>query len=463
MTRWGFRSSLIIFAYCGIILLSLFTRNPVVSFLTFSLVVLWDRKLILPVMLITPLIETVLIVQTGLTVTKLLSIFFIAIFVFELVHLNKFQLDGKTLSLLAFLIVASIGSANALLIGEYLISELWDGNILGDFLIVQVPKIVFAMLLYQYYRSKGFRFLFYSLKTSVYSLSIALIIIGIYFITIGNESISWWNVATRLNFEGADPNEFSGMLVALGIFPLYLCLVDKSRMGLFLGLGSFVIVCYSVILTLSRGGFLALSFASAFALLISFKQNKKRAFVFSSILLIFLFSLFFSGLLNLVPLYERFLGTHVGDLSSLTAGRTDFFKSAFSFSLQRPFLGYGGTAFTSRWINSLSLGKYAVMHSIYLEILIQYGTLGFLTFSVILFQAFSGLPYLRRIRPMNSSTMLLYAPYLSLATLLFAGLALSWEWREIVWYFIGLSLVTSTQIFALSRKRKILSERHESS
>lgn len=444
LNKFGFLSTLKILGYGAAIALGLLTKNPVATFFALAFLVLWDRKLILPVLLITPLIETVLIVQTGLTVTKLLSVFFIALFVSELVFSNKFNLDGKTLSLLAFLIVVSIGSVNALLTGEYLMSELWDGDILGEFLIVQAPKVIFAMLLYQYFRSKGMRFLFDSLNTSVYSLSLALIIIGIYFFTIGNESITWWNVATRLKFEGADPNEFSGMFVALGIFPLYLCLVDKSRIGLLIGSGSFLIVCYAVILTLSRGGFLALTFASALALLVSFKQNRRRAFAFTSILLILFSFLYFSGLLDLVPLYERFLGTHVEDLSSFSAGRTDFIKSGLSSLLQRPILGYGGTAFTSRWVNYLSLGKYAVMHSIYLEILVQYGILGFFAFLIILFQAFSGLPYLRRIRPINSSTMLLYAPYLSLVTLLFVGLALSWQWREIVWYFIGLSLVTSS-------------------
>ncbi len=71
---------------------------------------------------------------------------------------------------------------------------------------------------------------------------------------------------------------------------------------------------------------------------------------------------------------RRFFGKHVrGDVSALTAGRTDWAASTLNSIAERPFLSFGGSTYASRWVNYQNTGISAVMHNIYLEILIQYG------------------------------------------------------------------------------------------
>ena len=49
---------------------------------------------------------------------------------------------------------------------------------------------------------------------------------------------------------------------------------------------------------------------------------------------------------------------------------------------------------------------------------------------------------------------ILLIPFISLSLMLFAGLALSWQWRELLWYLIGICLSKGSldQVFVNSRE-----------
>lgn len=219
--------------FCGSVAIGLLTHNAMACFLAFLLLILWDRHFTVSVMLITPLIETILIIYTGISITKMLVVVFIFLFLIELLASNGFHFDIRTFVLFAYVLVITTGLFNGLLTGKYLASTIWDGNILGEFLIHQLPKIAFALILYCYLRFKGVKFFLKNLKLAFFSLSFALIVTSWYFITMGNTQASWYAI-TRFLFLNADPNEFAGIIASLSVFPLFLCLSTDSTTS-FLG------------------------------------------------------------------------------------------------------------------------------------------------------------------------------------------------------------------------------------
>lgn len=319
----------------------------------------------------------------------------------------------------------------------------WNYNqVIRENFISVFPKIIFTLVMYMYIKEKGKSYLIENLKLATKVIPLSLIIVAIYFVTIGNTSSNWWNVVTRLTFQGADPNEFSAIFLTLGVFSIYSVFLSKSIVWTVIGALSSTMIAYSVFLTLSRGGILTLLFCIVLVLVFFSKGNVRRSLTILLIGIILLSILLMVGFLDINPIYERFFGKHVrGDISSLTAGRTDWIESALNSITKRPILGFGGSMYASRWVNYQNTGLSTVMHNIYIEILIQYGIIGLAVFLAILIRVFKDMLGVFRERFFkNQEDSILLIPYISLSLMLFAGLALSWEWRELLWYLIALCL-----------------------
>lgn len=447
-----------IFSYTFFVLIIIFAlkvNNAFLTFLLFSIALLWDKCLLISILLITPVIETVLVLQQGLTVTKLLIPVFSFLFLIESLSFKNQQFDKNCSALCFFALITFLGVFNSVVTGDYInFAGFHEKHVFNEFFSVSLSKIIFTLMLYLYFKFKGAEFLYKNLILGIYSISSALILICIYFILKDNSIGSWWGIAVRLSFEGADPNEFSGMLSALAVFPLTLCLTTFSKKYFFLGIISIFSVILCVLLTLSRGGILTFCFMCFITFFIFYKKFPRRVISFSLVLILVMALGAFLGLINYVPMYDRFVGKHINDLSSLTAGRSDLLKIGIKSSIEKPFLGYGGTQFASQWISYFAISEFKVMHNLYLEILIQYGLIGLSAFFLIVFLVLFGFISLRKIKPINNETMCFFIPYIALASLLFSSLALSWQWREILWYLIGLALVTSyfTKGYRIQRK-----------
>jgi len=420
--------------------ISLFTQNAIVPFVVFTGLVLLDRSFFLSVILLTPLIETVLIVAEGITLTKLLAMFFTLWFFINLVKRNSFSFDKRFRYLFLYLLVVVAGLFNAILFGDFMALIDWNyGLVLRENFITILPKIVFSIMMYLYIKSKGVSFLLDNLRLALGVIPLSLIIVAIYFITIGNESSNWWNVVIRLTFKGADPNEFSGLFLALGIFSFYLIFLSKSRAWVLVGLISVFMVFYSVFLTFSRGGFLTFLFTLFLVALFFSKRNKRRfaiILLIGSAIVIFLFTM---GILDFTPLYERFFGEHAvaAGISTLTSKRSDWWIAAIEAIKQRPIFGFGGSTYVSQWVNFQAYGKARVMHNIYFEILIKYGFIGVVLFLLIITRILRDSINILKIS-VGGPFQIFLIPFISLFVMLFAGLALSWEWRELLWYLIAI-------------------------
>jgi len=185
-----------------------------------------------------------------------------------------------------------------------------------------------------------------------------------------------------------------------------------------------------------------LVFTTILTLILFSKRNFKRSILVVFVLIFSVLALFYSNVIDFNFIYERFFGEHITDISSLTAGRTDWWKAAFEGFKQKPIFGYGGSQLASQWVNFNILGIAAVMHNLYVEILIQYGIVGLTVFLLIIIRVVVDLKNLLKLNKKHATdTTYLIIPFISLATMLFAGLALSWQWRELLWYLISLCLV----------------------
>ena len=433
-----------------IVLQGLILNNTIMTFIGFIFIFFLEKRFLLSIILLTPIIETVLFVGDVFTITMIIAIFFTFYFLYVIIEENAKIIDKRSSLLFAYLFIVIIGLFNAIAFGEFLPFINWNyKKILREHLISFIPKILFTFLLYSYIKAKGYNYLRDNLRYACFLMTGALIIISLYFITIGKDAIRWLNVSQRLTFIGADPNEFASIFAAIGIFPLYLILKGKTTAEVVIGIISTVLVYYSIFLTLSRGGTLTLIFSIILTFFVFSKKNIKRICFVLSIGIIIIIILLNFEIIDFSPLYERFFGEEASDISSLTSGRVDWWRSGIKAIKQRPILGFGGSSSVSLWITSTTYGRSYVMHNLFMEILVQYGILGLSVFLWLIVRILKDFKQL--ISKLNKGQLkddVFLIPFISALTVLFASLSLSWQWSELLWYFISVCLVIGNLFFS---------------
>ena len=233
-----------IIAFEVIIVQGLLINNSVVTFFAFILFFLFYKNSFLSIILLTPLVETVLIATEGLTITKMLAIFFILLFIFSTIQ-NNIIIDKRSAFLFAYLLIAILGLFNAISFGDFLALINWDYESILSENFSDISKIVFAMGMFLFIRNEGYQFLKKNLMLATKLIPISNIVVSIYFITTGHETENWWNIGLRMSFKGADPNEFSAILIALGVFSFYLVFKSISKLWTFVGVVSSILMIYS--------------------------------------------------------------------------------------------------------------------------------------------------------------------------------------------------------------------------
>jgi O-antigen ligase len=438
----GWPDSIKMSAFALIVLLSLFTKNAIISLSLFSILIFLDRKYIIPLLLLTPLVETILLVKEGFTITRFVAIMFAGIFCLDLMTHKKIHHNKSIIALfMLYIIITILGLLNSIAFGEYVVSVDWnDWAVVSAYLKAGLPKILISIMLYLYFSKRGLGDVWNILNITVYTITISIILVSGYFIFYGNNGSLWYDLV-RVTFQDADPNEYSCMIVGLSCFPMYLLLAGKNIYDYLLGLISMSTSFYSVTLTLSRAGVLTIVLLIIISALYSIKIGRKAIRRFIAVTMVFCLAVLpFAGE-KLKPLYARFVGygTNI-EASTMTAGRSDLWKSGLVATGEKLLLGHGGSTITSRWVNQKALGRSSVMHNLYLEILVQYGLLGFSIFMMLVIVNYKRMGANAKKLVDWDQRGLLYLPSIALLLLLFAALSLSWEWREIVWYLLGISL-----------------------
>ena len=141
-----------------IIIQGLLMNNAVVTSLAFILLFLFYKNSFLSIILLTPLVETVLIVTEGLTITKMLAFFFIFLFIFSIIQ-NNIIVDKRVALLFAYLLVTIVGLFNAISFGDFLAFINWDYESILSENLSNIPKIVFGMGMLLFIRNEGYQFL----------------------------------------------------------------------------------------------------------------------------------------------------------------------------------------------------------------------------------------------------------------------------------------------------------------
>lgn len=433
--------------YLSSLATALFFKSAIVAFIAFLFIILIDKKYIIPTVLTTPSIETILVATEGLTVTKLLAGFLITYFTIEIYKSKINILNKYTITYFVFIyltiIAAVIGTLP--LFGQEFISAI-NYN-----LIVVLPKIIFSLLVFLYFTSKGFEFFSESILFSVKIITYSVIVVFGYFIFFGYSEIEWGLTVIRRSLEGADPNEFSGIAAALCVFPLYWIFNERNFLAISSSLVSFAFVFYGIILTLSRGGIFSIIFTILLFISIFGREKVTR----TSLIIISgltAFSLFiYLGIIDVFAITERFTGRFIKDTTSLTAGRSDLFLAGIDAFFDKPIFGHGNSHITNLVVTFEKIAMDEPIHNTFIEFMVRYGTVGFIVFMFLLYNALTSIYlYFSNYKILRSINHIIL-PSFSLMVILFAGLALSWQWRDILWYLIGLSTVST---FFISNKLK---------
>lgn len=215
----------------------------------------------------------------------------------------------------------------------------------------------------------------------------------------------------------ADPNEYAAFLVLF--LPLFVThmLLEKERIKRIKGLCLFLIGLIGLILTISKGGFIAFFISMGCFFLYTWKNkiiNVGRIYLF----IVSLFALASISYILLPSgvkekLIERVTLQRSGPISpwavekslteKLTSGRTEIWMYSLELIVKKPILGYG------KAIASVYIPRGT--HNDYLGWLLNYGIVGFLLLSIIFIQIFRYIMY--KLKTSNDQKgKLLYLGYL---------------------------------------------------
>lgn len=172
------------------------------------------------------------------------------------------------------------------------------------------------------------------------------------------------------------PNELAFIIASVIPFLYFLCLTAKGFQWRLLFILVTPALIYTLILTSSRSGFIAV----AFALLLIFLQSKKKVF-FILIGLIAL-PLAYGNLTDNQK--DRYLSIFSSDAkgAATSQGRKSGVIREFNLGLEKPIFGHGlGTSLESKFNG---YGDAQIAHNLYTEVLIELGFIGLFIFLKLL-------------------------------------------------------------------------------
>ncbi len=185
--------------------------------------------------------------------------------------------------------------------------------------------------------------------------------------------------AERLSGAPADivnPNGLGFVIVTLIPFLYYLVWQSPSRIFKLLSLGVLPLLIYALVLTMSRGAFLAL----LVVLWVVFKESKHK-FSFVVMLLVGVMTIWPNLTENQKDRYMSLISSDTKQSKSVD-GRWSGMANEFGIALERPIVGHG--LGTSREAKMHTNGSAQISHNLYAEVLIEIGGIGLIFFFLFL-------------------------------------------------------------------------------
>ena len=425
----GSKKVLLFFSFIALFL-SLGLNSQIIALCFVMIIVLINKDYLYVFLIAFPCIEVFLIEFSGFTATKFLGYYYVILFIVNMIIKEKVNINKHLIKYGLVLANMIIGIMIAF-VSKGIISSYVDFHIISENLIY-LSKILISVFLCIDFKQKN------SEDIKNITQKIGLIIPWFFLLILINlirnpmSSLHWGQ--TRLSLEGINANDLASNIAVL--IPFIFILFNKRRkwiLGLFaLGLGAF-----SILLTLSRGGFMVMLIGVILSLVtISLRHHKSPGkVIFSTLIVITIFIFMFNGLVNDM-LYRFDTQYGRGGISGLTTMRVDIWKNGISRTLKEsPVFGFGSTRYAGISLNETTeIYRGFVMHNIFIEIFVRFGFLGIITFGLLFFS-----PLLFLFRKRNFINLYEKPYYLTLVLIFFSGFTLSWLFQESVWVSLGMT------------------------
>ncbi len=173
-----------------------------------------------------------------------------------------------------------------------------------------------------------------------------------------------------------NPNGLGFVIVTLIPFLYYLVWQSPSKILKLLSLGVSPLLIYALVLTMSRGAFLAL----LVVFWMIFKESKHK-FSFVMILLLGAMAIWPNLTENQKDRYMSLISSDAKQSKSVD-GRWSGMANEFGIALERPIVGHG--LGTSREAKMHANGRAQISHNLYAEVLIEVGGIGLVIFFLFL-------------------------------------------------------------------------------
>lgn len=201
---------------------------------------------------------------------------------------------------------------------------------------------------------------------------------------------------------------FSDFIVICFLCCIYLFFIKRNYEKLFWGLGTLLIMC-CVFWSGSRSSLVGLG--AGLMMMIIFIENKKINIFLMILIMItsFLMSTMYSVKDSMLGFYKAFERSLTSDVNAMTSFRVDLYKKIFEYILNRPGFGYGGEA-VRNYIVDINGFSLAQAHNLILQILLEFGFVGLLSFFWVLITLLKSIKY----NNINYKNIILYAVILHL-------------------------------------------------
>lgn len=241
-----------------------------------------------------------------------------------------------------------------------------------------------------------------------------------------------------------DPNEFAAVLVAGSALAISLLVTAREPVSRALLVGAAIAAGGGVVLSLSRGGLVALACALVAGVLLGGRWRPLMLLIAVGVAAI---GIAYFGAFAPAAARERVR------VSSGTAGRTDLWRIAWRMVGDKPLTGVGAGNFRTaapRFLlvpgrvrrSDLIVDKPQVVHNSYLEVLAELGFVGLALFGAIVGLCVTGaLRAAREFRKAGSAGLeaLSRGVLIALLGLLTAGVFISAEYEKELWLLLGLA------------------------
>ena len=383
---------------------------------------LHNRRAMLIHLITIPLVETSLVLDKGITLGKVLYIYYMAVLARRLVFSRVTSRHGRSLLavLLAFLIVGTVTELFAVVAKTATLTDVYSS------IVFRSSRLLLLFLLYNAIVARGL----VELEDSISLLSRSLLIfipLLSYHIATNSQVLNWRNTVMRYSLEGTDANELGALMTCL--FPFLVTGLSLVRTSDFAKLFTAGILCLAILNTGSRGTFISLLFVLLAVVSLKILQTSFNPLIAMSAVGIG-FILF--NLNATETVLARFSVGEKENVNALTGGRLELWLNTLKGCMQKPIFGHGSVKATMKAFNKLHISRDNVAHNTILQFLFEYGVFGIVS-AVLLCWKYAKVNFNALIHNHHYQAIII-----AFGSLLVSAMALSWLWREVLWVFFAI-------------------------